>query len=179
MKIVNIFDAVKEGNINEFERLYNGSIDIVNEYTELNLLETLLLKNDNSEERLAIAKMLIDKGIDINFKDSKNSRNALHVLYFNFLRGDVAYLKEITKILIDAGIEINSIDKYKAIPLKYALTICKMKTEELITIYEILLKKGSDFTLKDSFDKSCLDYAEVLSWRREFIDLVKVVDNDK
>jgi len=130
-------------------------------------------------ERLKIVKYLIGEGIDIHYKDDKNQRNALHVLFFNFLRGDVGYLLEITKILVSAGIEINAVDKYGAIPLKYALTICKLKTEEMKGVYEYLLRAGSDYMLKDISDKSCIDYAQELSWRNEFINIVEETRNDK
>jgi uncharacterized protein len=179
MKIINIFDAVKEGSYNEFEKLYKGDINQVNEFSKLNLLQTLLLDSNNPLDRFKIIESLIERGIDIHYKDSKNQRNALHVLYFNFLRGDVEYLLEITKILVKAGINVNEIDKYKVIPLKYALTICKLPTDEMCETYNYMLKAGSDYKLKDTLGKSCIDYANELTWRSGFIRIVEEFENDK
>ncbi|MBE5981448.1 MAG: ankyrin repeat domain-containing protein [Paenibacillaceae bacterium] len=175
MKIVNIFDAVKEGSWEEFKKLFNDEINQINEFTSFNLLETLLLKNDNTQERLKIIEFLIKNGIDIHHKEKKYQRNALHVLFFNFLRGDVKYLLEVTKILVSAGINVNEVDIYNAIPLKYSLTISKLKTEEMLPVYKYLLNVGSDYKIKDSFEKSCIDYAQELTWRTEFINLTKEI----
>ena len=38
MKILNIFDAAKEGNFNEFKRLYSGNVNEINKYSQFNLL---------------------------------------------------------------------------------------------------------------------------------------------
>ena len=46
---------------------------------------------------------------------------------------------EVTKLLINGGIDINALDKYKVIPLKYAITITKLPSNELKPIYEIFL----------------------------------------
>ena len=47
---------------------------------------------------------------------------------------------EVTKLLINGGIDINALDKYKVIPLKYAITITKLPSNELKPIYEIYYK---------------------------------------
>ena len=178
MKIVNMFDAAIEGNFEEFQRLYNGNINEINEFSKFNLLQTALADNHNESERIKIINFLIKSGIDVNYKDSKYKRNALHVLFFEFLRGDVVYLLEVVKILIDAGVDINAVDKYNAIPLKYAITICKLRTEELKDIYISLIKAGARYDLKDVFDKSCIDYAKELTWRSEFVEIVEESKND-
>lgn len=43
MKIINVFDAVKEGNFEKFQRMYTGNINEINEFTRLNLLQTIFL----------------------------------------------------------------------------------------------------------------------------------------
>lgn len=177
MKIVNIFDAVKEGNFKEFQRFYTGNINVINEFTQLNLLQTALLSVSNETERLKIVSFLLEKGIDVNYQDSKYCRNALHTIFFNFFRGDVQYLLNVVKMLADADIDINAVDKYHAIPLKYAITICKLKTEEMKDVYSSMLKAGADYNLKDVFGKSCIDYAKELTWRTEFIKIVKEIEN--
>lgn len=178
MKIVNVFDAVKEGDFEEFQRLYTGDINEINKFTQLNLLQTTLINTNNEDGRLKIINFLIESGINVNYQDCKYQRNALHVTFFNFLRGDVIYLLNVVNALVDAGININAVDKYNAIPLKYAITICKLETEELRDVYNIMIKEGADYNLKDMFGKSCIDYAKELTWRSEFIKIVEESEID-
>lgn len=179
MKIVNVFDAVKDGSYDEFIALYNGEINQINDYTKLNLLLTAVVNDHNMDEKKKIIKFLIANGIDINFKDEKSKRNALHTLYFNVMRGNASYIYDITTILIENGIDINAIDKYESIPLKYAITVNKLKTEDMKDVYMYLLKNGSDYGHKDCFQKSCIDYAEEYSWRNDFNAIVKEYENAK
>jgi len=81
-------------------------------------------------------------------------------------------------MLVDAGIEINALDKYKSIPLKYAVTIGKLHAEELEDVYKCMIRAGSDYNLKDAFGKSCIDYARELTWRNGFIRIVEEMRND-
>ena len=178
MKIVNVFDAVMEGNFEEFKKLYKGNVNEINEFSKFNLLQTALVESNNEKERIKIIDFLIKNGIDVNYKDCKYQRNALHVVFFNFLRGDIDYLESVVKLLVDAGVDINAVDKYAAIPLKYAITICKLNTEALKDIYSDMIKAGADYNLKDSFGKSCIDYAKEFSWRNDFIKIVEENEND-
>ncbi|GLB29807.1 hypothetical protein LAD12857_17300 [Lacrimispora amygdalina] len=82
---------------------------------------------------------------------------------------------EITKILACAGINVNEVDIYNAFHLKYSLTISKLKTEEMLPVYKYLLNVGSDYKIKDAFEKSCIEYAQELTWRTEFINLTKEI----
>lgn len=175
MRIVNIFDAAKEGNFEALQKFYNGNINQINEFTGLNLLQSTLISSNNIDERLKIVDFLLNKGIDVNYSDKKYQRNALHILFFNFLRGDVEYLTNVVGKLINAEINVNALDKYNATPLKYAITICKLKTEELRTVYIGMIRAGADYNLKDIFGKSCIDYAKELAWRTEFIEIVEEV----
>lgn len=155
-----MFDALLEGNFKEFQRLYNGNINDINEFTHLNLLETTLVNTNNEGERIKVISYLLSNGIDIKFQDKKYRRNALHTVFFNFLHGDIKYLSEVVEMLIDSGIDINRVDKYNAVPLKYAITVCKLKTEEMRDVYSNILRAGADYKLKDIFGKSCMDYAK-------------------
>lgn len=179
MRIVDVFDAVREGDFQEFQKLYTGDINVLNEYSsKFNLLQSVLISNNNEAERLKIIAFLLKNNIDINYKDKKYNRNALHWLFFNFPRGNAEYLLRVVTMLVDAGIEINMLDKYKAIPLKYAITIVKLPTEEIEKVYRCMIKAGSDYNLKDAFGKSCIDYARELTWRNEFIKIVEDMEND-
>jgi ankyrin repeat protein len=84
---------------------------------------------------------------------------------------------KVTKLLVENGVDINQIDEYGAIPLKYAITLNKLSTDDLKELYMYLLKQGSDYMHKDRFNKSCLDYAEEYSWRNDFIKIVEEFEN--
>ena len=179
MTIVNMFDAAKEGDFEAFQRLYNSNVNEVNTHTGLNLIQTALVTDKNAEERIKIIEFLLREGADVYYKDEDEQKNALHILLVSFYRGDVIFLERAVKLLIDAGAEVNATDRYGAIPLKYAITICKMKTEELESVYTCLVEAGSDYTLKDGFDKSCLDYAKEYAWRNGFVEIAEACKRGK
>lgn len=52
------------------------------------------------------------------------------MLYFCNLRPNIDYMVKISEMLVRNGIDINGLDKFKAIPLKYAITINKLSTSE-------------------------------------------------
>lgn len=135
------------------------------------------MNHKNPHDKINIIKFLISEGIDVNYKDNKYNRNALHNFYFNVLRPSSEYMMQISKNLINSGINVNSTDKYNAIPLKYAITITKKATEEIKQVYWYLLKEGSNYIQKDIFGKSCIDYANEYSWRTDFIKIVEEFKN--
>jgi uncharacterized protein len=179
MKIINVFDAIKEGTYDDFISLYDGNVNQVNQFTKLNLLETAVVNDKNADDKKLIINYLISQGIDVNFKDDKFQRNALHILFFNVMRGDNKFLMDITRMLIDVGIEVNAFDKFGAIPLKYAITVNKLTMDDMRDIFVYLIQAGSDYRHKDDFKKSCINYAEEYSWRNGFIDLVKEFEDGK
>ena len=77
-----------------------------------------------------------------------------------------------TQLLVEAGIDINGKDKYGAIPLKYAITVVKLTTEEMMPVYKYLIDRGSNIYEKDSFDKTCVDYVKEYPWRNGLISLL-------
>ena len=121
---------------------------------------------------------MISEKIDINFTDTKEKRNALHVFYFNALKPSKEYLQEITKVLAEAGVNVNGQDRYRAIPLKYAITITKLTTDQMQETYRYLLKCGSNYLHQDIFGKSCLDYAKELSWRSGVEEIIREYENE-
>lgn len=173
LKILNEFDAVRYGTYEDFLHFYSGDINTMDKYVNLNLLSLTLVNDKNELEKLKIIKFLLSERIDINFKDDKFKRNALHWFYFSNYRPSIDYMLEVTKLLINGGIDINALDKYKVIPLKYAITITKLPSNELKPIYEILLKHGSNYKNIDVFGKTCLDYVKELSWRNDVIKIIK------
>ncbi|EAC3326902.1 ankyrin repeat domain-containing protein [Listeria monocytogenes] len=177
MKIVDVFDAVEKGTFEDFIKFYNGNINQTRESSGFNLLQQTLLSEEETEDKLRIIEYLLGEHIDINHVSKEAKRNALHTYYFSVYRPSIAFQNKVTKLLITAGIDLNQQDAYGAIPLKYAITINKLTTEENKEMYKTLVKAGSDVNLKDNFGKSCLDYAAEYSWRNGFITIVEECKN--
>ena len=76
-----------------------------------------------------------------------------------------------TQLLVEAGIDINEKDKYGAIPLKYAITVVKLTTEEMMPVYKYLIDRGSNIYEKDSFDKTKF----VLRHSHEYLPTVNMI----
>lgn len=179
MTISDVFDAVREGTYEEFLKWYDGNVNQIDKYTNLNLLEMAVVNDKQMQEKIKIIDYLLEHGININFVDSKNKRNALHQFFFSVNRAEKEYYLMITERLVKAGIDINAEDKFNAIPLKYAITVNKLTTGDMEEVYKYLLKNGSSYAHTDVFGKSCIDYANEYSWRTGFIDIVKEMQNDK
>lgn len=178
MKITNVFDATRDGTYEDFMKFYDGNINEVSESLGLNLLNLAVVNDKNPNEKIKIIRFLISENIDINFTDKRYKRNALHTFYFNVLRPSNQYMLEITKLLIENGIDVNRVDIYNAIPLKYAITITKLATKDIKLIYQYLLEKGSDYNHKDMFEKSCVDYINEYSWRKDVISIIREFENE-
>lgn len=174
MKITDAYDAALEGNYDEFLKRFDGDVTQVEPSTHFNLLMAAAAQESSAEDRLKIMKYLLDHGIDVNFTDKKTKRNALHLLYYNCYERDCAdFLFRATKMLVEAGIDVNRLDKYSVIPLKYAITVCKVDTEDMADTFRYLIKAGSDYLHVDVFGKTCLDYASELCWRNDILNMVK------
>lgn len=177
MLITDIYDAAREGNFDELKLYYQGNINLINESTKMNLLQTVICGKHNYKERLEIIDFLLSEGIDVNYLEVKEQMNALHLLYSSVTNKDVEYLYAVSKKLIEKGIKINQKDRYGAVALSYLIS-GKLGTEELRSLFEYLLDKGVDYNLKDKYGNSCLDYARQFPWRKGFVDMVEVY-NDK
>ena len=172
MRIENVFDAAIEGTFEDFKKHYK-KVDEIDKYAGMNLLCLTVCRDNNWKEKLKIIEFLLSQKIDVNFVSKKDKRNALHFLYFSNFRPEVEYLIKATDLLIKSGIDINARDKYGAIPMQYLISINKFTTQDLKPVFEFLIKHGADYSQKDNFDNSCLDYAKQFSWRNDFIELVE------
>lgn len=177
MKITNVFDAVMDGSLTDVKKFYDGNINEVCKLIGLNLLCAAMTNVNDEKEKIKIIKFLIKEGIDVNYRVRKYQRNAMHLLFFCNYSPSVDYAIEVCRLLINAGINVNQVDDFGAIPLKYAISINKLSTQENAPLYRFLLENGSDYRLKDRFEKSCLDYAKEYSWRNEFIEIVEEFEN--
>lgn len=172
MRITDIFDAVRDGTYADFFKYYTGDPNLFNKYVGLSLLQLAFVNDHNAEEKIKIIQFLLSEGAEVNFKSPKDQRNALHIFYFSVLRPEPQYMLKATQLLVEAGIDINEKDKYGAIPLKYAITVVKLTTEEMMPVYKYLIDRGSNIYEKDSFDKTCVDYVKEYSWRNGLISLL-------
>lgn len=172
MKIVDMFDAVRDGTYDDFIRLYTGNINALHKYSGFNLLQLAVASNSKLEEKIKIVMFLIKEGIDINFVEKKRLRNALHILYFFMTNTSAKYLYSITKILVENGIDLNAQDKYGSIPLKYAIFSVKNPTEDMMEIYQYLIENGSDYNIKNNYGESCKDSAREISRRNALLPLM-------
>ena len=172
MRITDIFDAVRDGTYADFLKYYTGDPNLFNKYVGMSLLQLAFVNDHNTEEKIKIIQFLLSEGAEVNFKSPKDQRNALHIFYFSVLRPEPQYMLKATQLLVEAGIDINGKDKYGAIPLKYAITVVKLTTEEMMPVYEYLIDHGSNIYEKDSFDKTCVDYVKEYSWRNGLISLL-------
>ena len=111
MILVDIFDAAREGDWDAFQKFFNGNINQINQHSNYNLLQLVVTSTENPEDRLAILRFLLENGIDLDYRDKKFQRNALHIAFFGFRKGDLEYLKKQTELLISAGVDVNAVDK--------------------------------------------------------------------
>ena len=51
MKILNEFDAVRDGTFSEFKSFYSGNANAMNKYVNLNLLSLSMVNDKNEEEK--------------------------------------------------------------------------------------------------------------------------------
>ncbi|MBC6295597.1 ankyrin repeat domain-containing protein [Listeria sp. FSL L7-1517] len=179
MRIIDIFDAVREGSYEGFLSFFDkNNVNMYSKSLDLTLLGMSVANCKSPEGKLRIIKTLLANNADVNVTTRKEGRNPLHLLYFCNWRPDTNYMLEASALLVQAGVDVNHKDKYGAIPLKYVITLNKFPTEEIQPLLKYLLKVKSDYNHKDNFGKSCLDYAREYSWRNGFIDIVKEFEDE-
>ena len=94
--------------------------------------------------RIAIAKLLIERGADVEAKDNDGGRTPLHFAA-NWNRIETA------KLLIERGADVEAKDKWGQTPLHFA------SSWNHIEIAELLLDRGADVEAKDDRGKTPLD----------------------
>ena len=172
MTIGSVFDAALVGDFKLFKQYYNGDINCIDKYTNLNLLQTVLCEEDRYNERIEIITFLIEEGIDVNKVGGKSKGNALHILYSSSDQISEEYLIDVTEKLVRAGIDINQKDKFGASPLSY-LIAGKIDNRCVKKIISYLIDVGLDCCAKDNYGNSCIDYAKKFSWRTDIIELME------
>jgi len=176
MTICDIFDAALYADMEKLKQYYTGDINCVNEFTKLNLLQTVLCESEKYEERLEIISFLIKEGINVNYIDGKDKYNALHCLYYKTQFGDGVldgkYVLDVTKMLLGKDLDINARDTYGAISLYYLL-VGRLENDDVKPVLKLLLDRGVDYLGKDNYGNSCLDYAKKRSKREEIVKMLE------
>lgn len=178
MTITNIFDAALCGDMNMLKQYYEGNVNCVDEYTKLNLLQTVMCGNGKYMERLEITSFLIHEGIEVNAQGGKNKKNALHLLYSSTKLIDEKFVLSATKMLVNAGIDVNQKDKFGAIPLSYLIS-GKLETSEIEPILLFLIEVGTKCNEKDNYGNSCVDYAKQFAWRNNLVTMMEEENDNR
>lgn len=181
----NIYEAVEHGDIIGMKLYYyfrflkgygKNSVDHIYKF---NVLQHVLLNNENEKNKLKMIKFLIKKGVNVNYIEPESNMNALHFLYTLNEHASTDYLIKVTRMLLNAGINVNIADCHDGIPLDYAIASLHASTVELMPIYEMLIKKGSDYLRISRHGKSSMDYAKELPYRKELYEYMKEITNEE
>lgn len=151
---------IRENSIQKLKGLFDGNPDFdINTYLSSKSLGTLINsapRNNRSNDRTEIIKLLIDKGADVNITSSESSDTPLIVaININSF--------EIVKSLYNAGADIN-----KNMPL--IMAICNSSAE----IAEFLIEKGADVNVIDEDGTTALYYA-VGSYKPQMIKVIRAL----
>ena len=176
---IRIYDVAREANYEEFMKMYKEDNKVIYSTLADTVLISALFGEEPYNERFKIIKFLVEKGVDINYPTRAKKMNALHWLYYLGGRPNKDYLFEVTKLLVEHGVNLNVQDFNGSIPLKYLLASINLPTEEIAETLKYLLEKGSDYIIKSKNGWSCLDAAKNLSWRNDFLDMVKEYEESK
>ncbi len=123
-------DALREGNIAEVQRCLAAGVPL--NYNIAYKGPPLFIVLD--ENNYALAKLLLDYGVDPLIREEETENNALHFLFGSFdylydwyLRGDtlpnierdIRENRQIAKLLIDAGTLLTEKNVYGLTPMQY------------------------------------------------------------
>ncbi len=130
-------------SVEEYSKaLSQENINTINEY------QRSLLQEAIAHRRADIAKLLIDRGIDVDYAD-KNGDTALQYA--------IAHDEnEIALQLIHNGCDINKRDKHGNNALWQAVLNPRIKEE----VIQALLNKGADVDTKNNYGRSTLDMVQ-------------------
>lgn len=149
-----LMEAAEKGNIKEMERLIAAGADVnaKNDRAGWTPLSRAVYNG-----RVDVARLLIEKGADVNAKDSAG---------WTPLYGAVSYgKKEVVSLLITKGADVNARNNGGVTPLHRAAVWGNKEVAEL------LISKGADVDAKDNAGNTPLDVAEKNS-RTSIINLL-------
>lgn len=135
-----LFEAAQKGDASSLTKVLNTGFDVD---ARLFGKTALMVALDNGQSQ--IAKILLDKGIDVNIKDNKG----LTALMYAGMNDNI----EVAKLLLDKGADVNIKNNYSETALMHALI------KENIEIVKLLLDRGANINVRDKNGKSALMYA--------------------
>lgn len=98
------------------------------------------------EGNIDICKLLLEKGADVNSKNRADETPLIIVCRSSNFRTE--YRFTLCKFLLDAGAEVNAQDRQGNTPLHY---IARMYWDiDVVEIWDLLIEKGADMTIKNS-----------------------------
>jgi ankyrin repeat protein len=162
-----LIDAVRSNDLNQVRPLLNNG---ANPNASGDRMTALMYASQNGH--LETAKLLIDKGADVNSKDGMTA------LMYAAQNGHL----EIAKLLIDEGADVNAKRFYGGMTaLMYA------SKEGNLEVVKTLIENGADYKIKSDEGKTALDLSKdkeffeafllLLSRKHMVDDLMRIVDN--
>jgi len=106
--------------------------------------------------QVEVAKLLLERGADINQVDGENEESVLHWAAFN-ASSDVA------KLLVDFGAGINQVDPYNRTPLLSAInniTVFNVDIEKVFVFVKLLIERGADINIADRWNETPLSLTD-------------------
>lgn len=140
---VNIFDATRQGDLNEVISVYSKDPDVINKRNNEGYSPLILACYHGNEE---VVKFLVDKVKDINQTSQYGSALMAAVIKGN---------NKIIEHLLDRNANTNIIDKNGTTAMHYAVMFRNYDALKL------LMQANADIKIKDNSGKSPLDYASV------------------
>jgi ankyrin repeat protein len=140
---MNIFEAIKNGDLERVKTLILQGIDInVRDYNGFTPL-----MHACEYEKLDILKLLVEKGADVNAKDNEGNTTLIFACDYESL--------EIVNFLIENGADVNAKDKDGFTPL---MSACE--TENL-DILQFLIENGANVNTKNNYGMTPLMLASI------------------
>jgi len=113
---------------------------------------------------LSFIEHLIQKGADVNYKNTSDGLTSLH---YASSSGSV----DMAKLLIDKGADINAADHKGTTPLMLAVQ------KNSLPVAKLLLERGADISLRDKHKKNAMSYAKgIFTKKKEMIKLLESAD---
>jgi len=145
-------ESTKNGNLEMVKILLDSGIN-VNSRVERQRTPLIVAAINNQVE---VAKLLLERGADINQVDGENEESVLHWAAFK-ASSDVA------KLLVDFGAGINRVDPYNRTPLLSAInniTVFHVDIEKVFVFVKLLIERGADINIADRWNETPLSLTD-------------------
>lgn len=121
-----------------------------------------------------VLRFLIDKGIDVDARDTIDNWNALYAFGISLMTGRRSNLLEIIRLLVDSGCDVNAVI-YGGGNILQNLC-CYYQEEDLIEIIRMLIAKGIDVNCRNFENMNALlVLSDHNSHHPRFFDIVRLL----